>query len=266
NKRVNNLKSSTGRNFVPFYTHNNAGEDSYTLYFDTRTKDIVKAGAKDISPSKLTLLILLGYPIVQYFPVGIIPLNNIIAFISVCILVMVISVLFGYRLSLRMIKDVRKVTLSEEKWNEYLEKRSEEHTSELQSRFDLVYFLSFPTRRSCDLLILLGYPIVQYFPVGIIPLNNIIAFISVCILVMVISVLFGYQLSLRMIKDVRKVTLSEEKWNEYLEKGNKFYFRQLIFLLLLFLFAITCFVFLYIYPSSWWFFGGILSCITAGPD
>jgi len=169
NKRVNDLKSSTGRHFIPFYTHNNAGEDNYTLYIDTRTKDIVKAGAKDISPSKLTLLILVGYPIVQYFPVG------------------------------------------------------------------------------------------------IIPLNNIIAFISVCILVMVFSVLFGYHLSLRMIKDVRKVNLSAEKWNEYLEKGNKFYFRQLIFLLILFLFAITCFVLLYIYPSSWWFFGGILSSITAGP-
>src|SRR5207249_3660364 len=30
--------------------------------------------------------------------------------------------------------------------------RSEEHTSELQSRFDLVYLHSFPTRRSSDLL------------------------------------------------------------------------------------------------------------------
>src|SRR5699024_3851650 len=30
--------------------------------------------------------------------------------------------------------------------------RSEEHTSELQSRFDLVFLLSFPTRRSSDLL------------------------------------------------------------------------------------------------------------------
>src|SRR5207249_2919928 len=30
--------------------------------------------------------------------------------------------------------------------------RSEEHTSELQSRFDLVYLHSFPTRRSSDLI------------------------------------------------------------------------------------------------------------------
>src|SRR5699024_7068079 len=32
--------------------------------------------------------------------------------------------------------------------------RSEEHTSELQSRFDLVYLYSFPTRRSSDLEII----------------------------------------------------------------------------------------------------------------
>src|SRR5699024_5986240 len=31
--------------------------------------------------------------------------------------------------------------------------RSEEHTSELQSRFDLVYIHSFPTRRSSDLIV-----------------------------------------------------------------------------------------------------------------
>src|SRR5437868_3852159 len=35
--------------------------------------------------------------------------------------------------------------------------RSEEHTSELQSRFDLVDFLSFPTRRSSDLICLKGF-------------------------------------------------------------------------------------------------------------
>jgi len=163
------LKNITGRNFVPFYTYSSDGDDSYTLFIDTRTNGIVKSGAKNISSSKLTLLILLAYPIVQFFPVNILPLNNIIAFISVCV------------------------------------------------------------------LILIG------------------------------SVMFGYYLSLRMIKDVRRVTLSTEKWNQYLEKGNKFYLRQLFLLISLFLFSVTCFVLLYIYPTSWWFFGGILSGITAGP-
>src|SRR5699024_3214091 len=35
--------------------------------------------------------------------------------------------------------------------SDYITDRSEEHTSELQSRFDLVYLNSFPTRRSSDL-------------------------------------------------------------------------------------------------------------------
>lgn len=106
---------------MPFYTHNN-DDDSYTLYVDTQTKDIVKVRAKNVSSTKLTLLILLAYPIVQFFPVSIIPLNNIIAFISVCIFMMIFSVILGYYLSLKMIEDVKKVTLTKERWNQFLEK------------------------------------------------------------------------------------------------------------------------------------------------
>src|SRR5699024_9704180 len=44
----------------------------------------------------------------------------------------------------------------DEEGNRLVVNRSEEHTSELQSRFDLVYLHSFPTRRSSDLLYIEG--------------------------------------------------------------------------------------------------------------
>src|SRR5699024_2415682 len=59
----------------------------------------------------------------------------------------------------QFIETLAKVVLDKTK------NRSEEHTSELQSRFDLVFLLSFPTRRSSDLHEK-GYQHFVYAPVG----------------------------------------------------------------------------------------------------
>jgi len=165
---MNDLRNEIHRSLVPFYTYNPGKDDSYTLYIDSRTNTIFKADAKNISSAKVTFLIILGYPIIELFPVT------------------------------------------------------------------------------------------------IIPLDNIIQFISVCVIVMSLSVFLGYYISPRMLENYRRVTLSSEEWKRCLETFNQFYFRQFILPSLLLLITIVCFVFLYIFPSSWWFFGGIISGIMAG--
>lgn len=113
-------------------------------------------------------------------------------------------------------------------------------------------------------LIIIGYTIIEFFPINIIPLNSFIPFISVCIIMIFLGVLLGYYISPRMLENYRRVTLSPEEWDYYLKIFNRFYFRQFIVPSLLLVISIACFLFFYIYPSSWWFFIGIISSIIAG--
>lgn len=113
-------------------------------------------------------------------------------------------------------------------------------------------------------IIMLGYPMVQFFPIHIIPMHNMIAFIGICSFVMLVSILFGYYLSPRMLKNYRPITLLTDEWAEHLQRVTTFYVRQLSFIVVLLLISFACFVLLYVYPTNWWLFGGIISGIVAG--
>src|SRR5690625_7621759 len=107
---MNDLRNEIYRSLVPFYTYNPGKDDSYTLYIDSRTNTIFKADAKNISSAKVTFLIILGYPIIELFPVTIIPLDNIIQFFRVCVIVMSLSVFVVFFLSTIMFGNCRYVT------------------------------------------------------------------------------------------------------------------------------------------------------------
>lgn len=114
------------------------------------------------------------------------------------------------------------------------------------------------------LLIILGYPMIEFFPINVIPFDNIMAYLCVSILAMFLSVLIGYYISPYMLENYRRVYMTADEWKDCLKIINHFYVRQLLFPSILLLISIACFLFLYVYPTSWLFFIGIISGILAG--
>jgi len=114
------------------------------------------------------------------------------------------------------------------------------------------------------LLFLIGYPTMNIFPNDVIPYHHKLIFFSLCFMTLVLSMIVGNYFVLGLNKGLRRITLSQEEWKYYLEKGNKLYFIQIIFMTSLLLFAITCFILLYIYQSKWWLFGGIGASFIVG--
>ena len=114
------------------------------------------------------------------------------------------------------------------------------------------------------LLFLIVFPIMNFFPNDFIPYENDVFFISLVVVVIVLSITFGWYLSTRLNKNLRRVTLSKEEWKYYLENGNKLYLTQISVMTIILLFVISCFVFLYFYQSKWWMFGGIGTGVVVG--
>ena len=113
-------------------------------------------------------------------------------------------------------------------------------------------------------LILVFYPFAQFFPIKIFPFSNIFALLIICFIIMVLSVMFGHYLSIRLLVNMKKVSLTTEEWEQCLKQGNKFYIRQIIFVIVLLLASLVSFVFFAIIPSRWLFFGGVLLSVVAG--
>ena len=114
------------------------------------------------------------------------------------------------------------------------------------------------------LIFLIVYPTMNYFPNDVIPYDNPLALYILGLIAIVFSLAFGLHLSLTSYKEVRTISLSEEEWQSYLEKGNKFYIRQLVVIIILLLCAISCIVCLAIFQSKWWLFGSIGISIFLG--
>lgn len=113
-------------------------------------------------------------------------------------------------------------------------------------------------------LFLIIFPIMSFFPNNFIPYENKVYFISLTLVVIFFSITVGWYLSNRLNNNLRRVTLSKEEWKYYLEHGNKLYLRQISVMTIILLFVIACFIFLYIYQSKWWMFGGIGTGVVVG--
>lgn len=64
----------------------------------------------------------------------------------------------------------------------------------------------------------------------------------------------------------RRVYLTTDEWQDHLKGFNKVYFRQLMLPSLLYFISIVCFICLYIYPTSWLFFIGVIASMIARSD
>lgn len=111
---------------------------------------------------------------------------------------------------------------------------------------------------------LVFFAFTRLFSVKILPFDNIFAFVIICLFIFILGLMLGYYLGIKMIDNIQKVTLSKEEWERYLSKGNDFYLRQIISSFILIILSVACFFFLYIFPSKWWFFGGIVLSVLAG--
>lgn len=80
---------------MAFYTHPDK-DNNYTLFIDPETKLLFKADTKYINPAIITFFIIIAYPIIELFPIHIIPFDNIIAYLGLIGIVKPLSVLFGY--------------------------------------------------------------------------------------------------------------------------------------------------------------------------
>jgi len=114
------------------------------------------------------------------------------------------------------------------------------------------------------LLFLIGYPTMNLFPNELIPYDDHLFFIGICLMTILLSIVVGTYFVFGLNKNLRRITLSNDDWNYYLEKGNKLYLIQITVMTTLLLFALSCFVFLYILQSKWWFFGGIGASVLVG--
>lgn len=152
-------------------------------------------------------------------------------------------------------KDKRNSFVSDESYTLFYDKQSEGIYKAIPKNISTSKFM---------LIFLIAYPTMNFLPNNVMPYDNLLALFSLSVIFIVISFGFGLNLSLKSHKDVERISLSKEKWQYYLEKGNKFYIRQLLLIILLLLFTISCIVFLAIFQSKWWFFGAIGTSIVLG--
>lgn len=113
-------------------------------------------------------------------------------------------------------------------------------------------------------LFLILYPMMNFFPNDIMPYDNTLALFSIGAAAIIVSIIVGNSSVVKMNSDIKRMTLSKAEWEYYLRKGNRFYFRQIILMTVLLLFAISCIIFLYIFQSKWWLFGGIGTSLVVG--
>ena len=104
----------------------------------------------------------------------------------------------------------------------------------------------------------------RLFSIEFLPMNNLYTFLLMCLIFSVISMILGYNMRGKMFTNINKFNLEESEWEYYLKESKRFYPRQAIFAMLLLILTVVCFVLLYIFPSKWWFFGGIMMSILAG--
>lgn len=104
----------------------------------------------------------------------------------------------------------------------------------------------------------------RLFPIKYIPLNKGIIFSLMSLFLFIMGLYIGNIIRVIGITNIREININSEEWRYYQKKATHFYPRQLIFTLLMLIIPLVCFVYLYIYPSKWWFFGGIISSVAAG--
>lgn len=97
-----------------------------------------------------------------------------------------------------------------------------------------------------------------------IPLNSLITYSFLSILLFGICLYGGNIMRKKGIKNVQQANLSKEEWERYREKGRRFYLRQILLVCLMFILSIACFIFLFMYQAKWWLVGAILSSIVTG--
>lgn len=114
------------------------------------------------------------------------------------------------------------------------------------------------------LIFMLVLVLTRIFSIEILPLDNIFTFVVVSFLIFIISLTFGHSMRTKMFDNIQKIILTEPEWKKYLGKSRHFYLRQVIFATVLLILSISCFIMLYIFPTKWWFFGGIASSILTG--
>jgi len=97
-----------------------------------------------------------------------------------------------------------------------------------------------------------------------IPLNSLITYTVMSILLFGICLIGGNIMRKKGIKNIKKASLNQREWESYQARGRHFYPRQVLLVLLMFILSIACFIFLYMYEAKWWLVGAILSSLVAG--
>src|SRR5699024_5512435 len=121
-----------------------ASYQSYTIFYDKKTKGVFKAEAKSLSMPKFLLLFLIVYPTMNFLPNDVIPYHNDLILYSLGLIAIVLSLMVGHYLTQRLNKDVRRITLSKEEWKYYLEIGNKLYFTQLTvMTLLLLFYLSF---------------------------------------------------------------------------------------------------------------------------
>src|SRR5699024_374797 len=115
------MEKNRARKLVAFYTKPDK-DNNYTLFVDPKTKLLFKADTKNINQAIITFFIIIGYLIIEFFPIHIIPFDNIMAYLGIIGTVMLLSALFGYYISPNVMGNYRRVYLTTDEWQGYLKR------------------------------------------------------------------------------------------------------------------------------------------------
>lgn len=115
------------RSMVQFYQTTNVvdgktviNHNSYALFYDKASQGVYRASVKKINEGRLRLLTLTIFFIMLYFPSDFIPYDNVSLYILTCLITMFGSMWVGYRSTKRAHYNYRSISLTEEKWEDYL--------------------------------------------------------------------------------------------------------------------------------------------------
>jgi len=97
-----------------------------------------------------------------------------------------------------------------------------------------------------------------------IPLDNLIIYTIMSIVLFSICLFGGNIMRKKGIKNIKKASFNTREWDRYKEKGRHFYPRQVLLVIFMLILSIACFVFLYMYQAKWWLIGAILSSVFSG--
>lgn len=114
------------------------------------------------------------------------------------------------------------------------------------------------------LLFFLVFVFIRMFPLDLIPFNKVFLFIPICLIIWTVCIVLGYYMRVKLVTNIKQISVHEQMWEEYHKKYTYFYRRRVVLSIVLLLISVCFFVLLYIYPSKSWLFGGIFSSLFAG--